>query len=192
MAERTPYTLAEGGVRWRATGPENRADLTVEGSTPSPSAMPTWVGWALASPRRCKRPASGCGGSIPSLPTNSGDIVCRRKRTWLNGRVPGRHPGGVGSTPAVRANPHMIPKSGSHFSEWIMRKPNAWEANLVKAPRRKRGEVGSKPTPGTIVSTDCLPVSRLQRRVASFTRAPIRAPLSATFSPGSLSSRRHP
>jgi hypothetical protein len=28
----------------------------------------------------------------------------------------------------------------------------AWEANLVKAPRRSRGEVGSKPTPGTIYS----------------------------------------
>jgi hypothetical protein len=26
---------------------------------------------------------------------------------------------------------------------------SAWEANLVKAPRRRRGEVGSKPTPGT-------------------------------------------
>ena len=25
----------------------------------------------------------------------------------------------------------------------------AWEADLVTAPRRKRGEVGSKPTPGT-------------------------------------------
>jgi hypothetical protein len=51
----------EGGARRRATGPENRADLTVEGSTPSPSAnheTTTFrVGWALASPRRCKRPA---------------------------------------------------------------------------------------------------------------------------------------
>jgi len=25
----------------------------------------------------------------------------------------------------------------------------AWEVDLVTAPRRKRGEVGSKPTPGT-------------------------------------------
>src|SRR3954470_11720080 len=52
-------------------------------------------------------------------------------RTWLNGRVPERHSGGAGSTPAVRTN--LL----------------AWEADLVTAPRRKRGEVGSKPTPGT-------------------------------------------
>lgn len=28
----------EGGAGWPATGPENRADRKVEGSTPSPSA----------------------------------------------------------------------------------------------------------------------------------------------------------
>jgi hypothetical protein len=39
----------------------------------------------------------------------------------------------------------------------------AWEANLVKAPRRKRGEVGSKPTPGTIL----LRAGALRRTFAS-------------------------
>ena len=64
-------------------------------------------------------------------------------RTWLNGRVPERHSGGVGSTPAVRTNSRASTRSRASSS--II----AWEADLVTAPRRKRGEVGSKPTPGT-------------------------------------------
>ena len=52
------------------------------------------VGWALASPRRCKRPASAVVVQFHPYPPIP--------RTWLNGRVPERHSGGVGSTPAVR------------------------------------------------------------------------------------------
>ena len=41
----------------------------------------------------------------------------------------------------------------THRHEFDSRRPLqcAWEANLVKAPRRSRGEVGSKPTPGTTI-----------------------------------------
>jgi hypothetical protein len=71
-----------------------------------------WVGWALASPRRCKRPASAVVVQFhpyPPGPIFLGRLFAiaaagRTTRTWLNGRVPERHSGGVGSTPAVRAN----------------------------------------------------------------------------------------
>src|SRR5262245_8771423 len=69
------------------------------------------VGWALASPRRCKRPASAVVVQFHPYPPIP--------RTWLNGRVPERHSGGVGSTPAVRASSHK----------------QAWVADLVTAPR---------------------------------------------------------
>lgn len=41
--------------------------------------------------------------------------------------------------------------------------PIAWEANLVKAPRRRRGEVGSKPTPGTSTPSSTGKAPRYER-----------------------------
>src|SRR6266511_2426271 len=53
--------LTEGGAWWHATGPENRADLTVEGSTPSPSAN---FRWSFGG--QCRAPT--CTMRVPLLP----------------------------------------------------------------------------------------------------------------------------
>jgi hypothetical protein len=87
----------------------------------------------LLLPPVCKTGVYETGRSADERFESSGAHHFTDTRTWLNGRVPERHSGGVGSTPAVRANAQS---------------KIAWEANLVKASRRKRGEVGSKPTPG--------------------------------------------
>src|SRR5882757_3341433 len=61
----------EGGAWRHATGPENRADLTVEGSTPSPSAR------SLAPSSGCL--ARACAGKIKQ----HADVV-----DWFNAGTP--------------------------------------------------------------------------------------------------------
>ena len=92
----------------------------------------------MLSPR-CKRGPYVAGSSILA--------IAHHLRTWSIGWASECHSVEVGSIPAVRTK-------------------FAWTADLVTAPRRRRGEVGAEPTPGTII--DDVPGRRRAGRQVDF------------------------
>jgi hypothetical protein len=56
-----------GGAEWSATGVEHRANLEVEGSSPSPPSMLPWSNWVKDAPLVKGR----CGGRRPAGSSNA-------------------------------------------------------------------------------------------------------------------------